>query len=62
MWSKQPKNIKCPRGDCVHYPCSPDKSPCTECTCNYHSNALSKEFNYQMKGDSTHEIRTGTEN
>ena len=47
MWGKQPKGIKCCRGDCVHYSTPSDENPCRNCTCCYVSNAVCKSFNFQ---------------
>lgn len=43
-------DIKCPRGDCAHAKCPEDEAPCRFCTCNNHTDAPCRKFNYQPKG------------
>lgn len=50
MWTKPTADVKCPRGDCIHYSTPPDAYPCYDCTCNHKSSSLCRTFNYKPKG------------
>jgi hypothetical protein len=58
MWTKPTADIKCPRGDCLHYSKAPDELPCRACTCNQRSNSICRHFAYQPKGASYDRNRT----
>lgn len=47
MWTNPTAAVKCPRGDCRHYECHPDESPCCTCTCNRQSDAACRTFRYE---------------
>ena len=49
MWMKPTADVKCCRGDCIHYGKPPDTMPCRGCTCNLHSENLCKAFRYESK-------------
>ena len=49
MWNKAPTQVKCPRGDCKHYPVKPEEDPCSHCTCNRYSEPLGLSFRYESK-------------
>lgn len=50
MWTKPTADIKCPRGDCLHYSKAPDELPCRACTCNRACNSMCRAFRYESKG------------
>lgn len=49
MWLKVEADVKCPRGDCLHYDRQFDEEPCKTCTCNRKAQCMSRVFRYEPK-------------
>ena len=49
MWMKVTADIKCTRGDCLHYDTPCDQNPCKRCTCNRKQNFIGRNFLFEQK-------------
>ena len=56
MWTHPTADVKCPRGDCLHYSKAPNELPCRYCTCNREALTHCASLQYKPRGITPIEI------